>query len=39
MEFLRVPHTYYTELQERVGKIDEPVEELERLGDPGGSRR
>jgi 4-hydroxyphenylpyruvate dioxygenase len=32
IEFLRVPHTYYTELQARVGKIDEPVEELERLG-------
>jgi 4-hydroxyphenylpyruvate dioxygenase len=27
-----VPHTYYTELQSRVGKIDEPTEELERLG-------
>ncbi|HEY2039524.1 MAG TPA: 4-hydroxyphenylpyruvate dioxygenase [Edaphobacter sp.] len=32
VEFLRVPHTYYTELQERIGKIDEPVEKLERLG-------
>ena len=32
IEFLTVPHTYYTELQNRVGKIDEPVEELERLG-------
>ena len=32
IEFLRVPHTYYTELQQRVGKIDEPVEELEKLG-------
>jgi 4-hydroxyphenylpyruvate dioxygenase len=32
VEFLRVPHTYYSELQERVGTIDEPVEELERLG-------
>jgi len=32
IEFLRVPHTYYTELQGRVGKIDEPVEELEKLG-------
>ena len=27
-----MPHTYYTELQNRVGKIDEPVEELEELG-------
>jgi 4-hydroxyphenylpyruvate dioxygenase len=32
VEFLRVPHTYYTELQSRVGRIDEPIEELERLG-------
>ncbi len=32
IEFLRVPHTYYTELQSRVGKIDEPVDELEELG-------
>ncbi|HKF50297.1 MAG TPA: 4-hydroxyphenylpyruvate dioxygenase [Terracidiphilus sp.] len=32
VEFLRVPHTYYTELQSRVGKIDEPIEELEKLG-------
>lgn len=32
VEFLRVPHTYYTELQGRVGKIDEPLSELEQLG-------
>lgn len=32
IEFLHVPHTYYTELQGRVGTIDEPVEELEKLG-------
>jgi len=32
IEFLRVPHTYYTELQGRVGKIDEPLDELEELG-------
>jgi len=32
VDFLTVPHSYYTELQHRVGKIDEPVEELERLG-------
>jgi 4-hydroxyphenylpyruvate dioxygenase len=32
VSFLTVPHTYYAELQDRVGKIDEPVEELERLG-------
>jgi 4-hydroxyphenylpyruvate dioxygenase len=30
--FLTVPHTYYAELQARVGKIDEPLDELERLG-------
>jgi 4-hydroxyphenylpyruvate dioxygenase len=32
IEFLTVPHTYYTELANRVGKIDEPIEELEKLG-------
>lgn len=32
VEFLRVPHTYYTDLQQRVGVIDEPVNELEELG-------
>ncbi|MBS1820744.1 MAG: 4-hydroxyphenylpyruvate dioxygenase [Acidobacteria bacterium] len=32
IEFLRVPHTYYTELQRRIGPIDEPIEELEKLG-------
>jgi 4-hydroxyphenylpyruvate dioxygenase len=32
VEFLRVPHTYYTEMQTRVGRIDEPIQELERLG-------
>ena len=32
VEFLTVPHTYYTELTTRVGRIDEPIEELERLG-------
>ena len=32
VEFLTVPHSYYAELQARVGKIDEPVAELERLG-------
>jgi len=32
IEFLRVPHAYYTELQRRVGKIDEPLAELEELG-------
>ena len=32
VSFLAVPHTYYAELQNRVGKIDEPVEDLERLG-------
>jgi 4-hydroxyphenylpyruvate dioxygenase len=32
VEFLRVPSTYYRELSGRVGKIDEPIEELEALG-------
>ncbi len=32
VEFLRTPTTYYEELQERVGTIDEPVDELARLG-------
>jgi 4-hydroxyphenylpyruvate dioxygenase len=32
VNFLTVPHSYYTELQARVGKIDEPLDELERLG-------
>jgi 4-hydroxyphenylpyruvate dioxygenase len=32
VDFLRVPHTYYQELQQRVGRIDEPLEELEDLG-------
>jgi 4-hydroxyphenylpyruvate dioxygenase len=32
IEFLRVPHAYYTELQSRIGRIDEPVSELEDLG-------
>ena len=32
IEFLRVPHTYYSELQQRVGTIDEPIDKLEELG-------
>ena len=28
----RRPHSYYSELQNRVGKIDEPIAELEKLG-------
>jgi 4-hydroxyphenylpyruvate dioxygenase len=41
VEFLSVPTTYYAELQARVGRIDEPVDELARLGilvdrDPDG---
>ena len=32
VSFLAVPHSYYAELQNRVGKIDEPLEELERVG-------
>src|SRR5450759_4444944 len=41
IEFLSGPTSYYKELQGRVGKIDEPVEELAKLGilvdrDPDG---
>ena len=32
VEFLKVPHSYYSTLQERVGKIDEPLHHLEELG-------
>jgi 4-hydroxyphenylpyruvate dioxygenase len=32
VEFLRVPTTYYDELQARVGKIDEPLDVLKDLG-------
>lgn len=32
IEFIHIPTTYYDELQDRVGKIDEPVEELAELG-------
>jgi len=32
IDFLRVPSTYYEELQGRVGKIDEPVEALAEQG-------
>jgi 4-hydroxyphenylpyruvate dioxygenase len=32
VDFLRVPTAYYQELQARVGTIDEPVDELARLG-------
>ncbi len=32
IEFLHVPHSYYAELQDRVGRIDEPLEQLEDLG-------
>ena len=31
VEFLRVPDTYYSELEDRVGKIDESVEDLKKL--------
>jgi 4-hydroxyphenylpyruvate dioxygenase len=41
VEFLRVPTTYYDDLQARVGRIDEPVQVLAELGilvdrDPDG---
>lgn len=32
LEFLKVPTSYYEELTNRVGKIDEPLDELARLG-------
>jgi 4-hydroxyphenylpyruvate dioxygenase len=32
VDFLRVPSTYYQDLVTRVGKIDEPIAELEDLG-------
>jgi 4-hydroxyphenylpyruvate dioxygenase len=32
VSFLRTPDSYYEELPERVGEIDEPLEELRRLG-------
>jgi 4-hydroxyphenylpyruvate dioxygenase len=32
VEFLRVPATYYADLEQRMGPIEEPIAELERLG-------
>ncbi|MDZ4712194.1 MAG: 4-hydroxyphenylpyruvate dioxygenase [bacterium] len=32
LEFLKIPTTYYKELESRVGKIDEDISDLERLG-------
>lgn len=32
LEFLSAPSTYYDELEQRVGKIDEPVDKLAKLG-------
>ena len=32
IDFLYVPTTYYDMLEERVGKIDEPIDELKKLG-------
>ncbi len=32
VEFLRVPNAYYADLTQRVGKIDEPMDELSTLG-------
>ena len=32
VDFLSIPHSYYSQLQDRVGKIDEPIEDLEKLG-------
>ncbi len=32
LEFLHVPTTYYEELEDRVGKIEEPIDRLQELG-------
>ena len=32
IEFLRVPTTYYEGLEQRAGKIDEPIDQLAELG-------
>jgi len=32
IEFLRVPHSYYMQLQARIGRIDEPLDDIEKLG-------
>ena len=32
LDFLHVPDTYYDDLKERVGNIDEPIDELRKLG-------
>jgi 4-hydroxyphenylpyruvate dioxygenase len=32
VEFLRVPSSYYRDLERRIGKINEPIDELEKLG-------
>lgn len=32
IDFLRVPSTYYETLEDRIGKIDEPVDQLAELG-------
>jgi 4-hydroxyphenylpyruvate dioxygenase len=32
VDFLRVPSTYYDDLQDRVGAIDEPIADLKQLG-------
>jgi 4-hydroxyphenylpyruvate dioxygenase len=32
VRFIRVPVTYYESLRERIGEIDQPIEDVERLG-------
>jgi 4-hydroxyphenylpyruvate dioxygenase len=32
LEFLRVPQTYYEDLERRIGRIDEPIDRLAELG-------
>jgi 4-hydroxyphenylpyruvate dioxygenase len=32
VEFLKIPSSYYRDLQDRIGEINEPISELEKLG-------
>jgi len=32
LEFIRIPPAYYEDLEKRIGKIDEPIDDLARLG-------
>ena len=39
VDFLTVPHSYYTELQNRIGKIDEPIDEARKTRHPRRPRQ